>query len=268
MKNTKNIKNPNNDNLSIYNSSNYKLIIEPSIFDITNKFIYILIEYTNIFMDKIKLKTKQDLHFIYERGLNTVSHVFLNTLYYTKNLDLTNYYSQKSYYFYVEFIEQISDDSINFLKLSSRDAMIFAYKKTIYEINNESKKNIMEPTIDEKNKLELLNWHVRIYKSILLFLFIDNQSLNDKINSFKNIQEIIKAKALSSNQLECLLLFILILNQTKITYQQFEQTLIKFINHLYNKKNNNELKHKLLCEPELHIFIETNNVNALINKLF
>jgi hypothetical protein len=44
------------------------------------------------------------------------------------------YHAIKSFYIYIEFIEQIAEDHHSFLKLYSRDATLFVYKKTIYGI--------------------------------------------------------------------------------------------------------------------------------------
>ena len=44
------------------------------------------------------------------------------------------YHAIKSFYIYIEFIEQIAEDHHSFLKLYSRDAALFVYKKTIYNI--------------------------------------------------------------------------------------------------------------------------------------
>ena len=92
------------------------------------------------------MKNYECFIFIIERGIETIMHVFSMLFYYTKNLDLTFYHSQKAYYFYIEFIEQISDDNVSFLQLSSRDATTFVYKKTLYEINIEYKKTMNELT--------------------------------------------------------------------------------------------------------------------------
>jgi hypothetical protein len=94
--------------------------------------------------EKTTMKNKLYYKFIFERGIETLLHVFSIIFYYTKNLELTFYHTQKAYYFYIEFIEQISDDNVTFLQLSSRDAVMFVYKKTIFDINNEYKKNIKE----------------------------------------------------------------------------------------------------------------------------
>ena len=68
----------------------------------------------------------------------------------TGYLELSFYHTQKAYYFYIEYIEQISDDNITFLQLTSRDAILFVYKKTIFELNNDCKKKILKNPILKK----------------------------------------------------------------------------------------------------------------------
>ena len=53
---------------------------------------------------------------------------------YTNNLSFTHYHCEKGIYYFTEFISQIENEN-SFLKLSSIDAIIFVYKKTIYNIN-------------------------------------------------------------------------------------------------------------------------------------
>ena len=130
---------PSDLNTLLYNVGNYKPIIENTIQDILTKFVIIIIEYMRLIAEKITMKNKPYYKFIFQRGLETLIHVFSILFYYTKNLELTFYHAQKAIYYYIEFIEQISDENVSFLNLSSRDAVLFVYKKTIYEINNEYK---------------------------------------------------------------------------------------------------------------------------------
>ena len=90
--------------------------------------------------------------FIIQRGLITITNVFNIILFYSKNLDMAYYHSQKAYYFYVEFIGQISEEHNTFLQLSSRDAILFIYKKTIFDIHNECKKRDHNEECKEKDK--------------------------------------------------------------------------------------------------------------------
>lgn len=129
-----------NSNYLLYNTSNYKHLIENSVSEILTKFVDIILQYMKLISEKNIIKNKRSYRFIFERGIETLIHVFWMIFYYTKNLELTFYHSQKAYYFYIEFIEQISDDNITFLQLSTQDAILFVYKKTIFDLNNEYKK--------------------------------------------------------------------------------------------------------------------------------
>ena len=52
------------------------------------------------------------------------------------------FHCKKAYYYYIEFIGQISDDSHSYLQLTSKDATLFVYKKTIFEVDNMVRKNL------------------------------------------------------------------------------------------------------------------------------
>ena len=60
--------------------------------------------------------------------VHTARYTFL--LLYTRNLELSIYHTQKSILYYIEFIGQIGDDNHSFLKLNSKDATLFVFKKT------------------------------------------------------------------------------------------------------------------------------------------
>ena len=166
-------KNVHNNSISenvtylLSNTSNYNHIIVNSSQEILDRLVIIIIEYLKFITKKIPFKNKQYYCFIIERGMDSLIHVFLILLYYTKNLEISLYHTQKSYYFYIEFIEQISDDNVVFLQLTSRDATIFMYKKTICELNTEHKKKLQEPSIFEKNMLSDISSYINMYKTYI-----------------------------------------------------------------------------------------------------
>ena len=105
-------------------------------------YINLMSEYFISIIEKKKLNNSKCFLFIFERGMTTIQHVFMLLLLYTKNLQLVLNECKKGYFYYIEFIEQIMDEDYNFLHLSSSEAVLFVYKKTIYEINiNYRKKN-------------------------------------------------------------------------------------------------------------------------------
>ena len=169
---------------TLLNISNFNKIMSSSIKNVLEKYILLIVEYNNFISEKINIKNKKYYEFIYNRGLDTISHVFSMILFYTKNLDITYYHSQKSFYFYVEFIEQIIDIQHSFLQLSSRDASIFVYKKTIYEINNEYRKSIDSNKETNSNEFEIINLYIEIYK--LLVKLKPNQLKDISLKMEKN----------------------------------------------------------------------------------
>ena len=129
------------NNFSLHNLENYKKHIHSDTSEITEKYHMLIAEYYKFITENLKIKNSSFAQFIITRGLDTITNVFTNIFYYTKNIDLTFFHCQRSFYFYVEFVGQISEDEKMFLQLSSRDATMYVYKKTIFEINDEIKKN-------------------------------------------------------------------------------------------------------------------------------
>jgi len=125
-----------NQTYSLTNSSNYLDSLCYSLEDIMKKYYEFILEFLNVITENksIPLKKQEIYKFILFRGIKTISHVFYIILLYSKNLEMAYYHAIKSFYIYIEFIEQIAEDHHSFLKLYSRDATLFVYKKTIYGI--------------------------------------------------------------------------------------------------------------------------------------
>ncbi len=284
MKNSKNTSNKlTNNTLSdtssyiLYNTSNYKAVIDNSVSEILTKFVEVILEYMRFISEKIIMKNKSYYCFIFERGIETLIHVFSVILYFTKNLELTFYHTQKAYYFYIEFIEQISDDNVTFLQLSSRDAILFVYKKTIFDLNNEYKKNIPEPTVEEKSILDTADTYIHIYKSIVLFIINHtnfkyenkNEHINTSCDAIEFISETLNKNKIKSNHVECVYLFITLLDDKKIEMLDFFRLLDEFIKKVISKKKIDEkvIKNKIY-DSELSNFINNNELNKIIEWIF
>jgi hypothetical protein len=94
-------------------------------------------------------------------------------------MDLAFYHSHKAFYFYLEFIEQITDEKHTFLKLNSRDASLFVYKKTIFDVNNEYRKQL-NPLLNNDGIIDILYTTSKIIKHIFLFYFNKKNFLFNK----------------------------------------------------------------------------------------
>jgi hypothetical protein len=175
-------------------------------------------------------------------------------------LDITYYHSQKAFYFYVEFIEQILDVQHSFLNLTSRDATMFVYKKTIYEINTEYRKlldNNNNDDISDLNinlnhiatkdvKFDLLNSYIEIYKLLIRLEKPKVLEISEIINKIKcsssytqkilNIVNIFADKMMDNNLTTQYPVFILLLK--KMFTEQLDNKIL------------NKLKNKLLLDEE------------------
>lgn len=278
MKNSKTQNSLNeNTNLLLSNVSNYKENIDVSLEEILENVVSTLIEYMRFISEKITMKNKIYYIFIFERGVKTLLHIFSLIFYYTKNLEISIYHMKKAYYFYIEFIEQISDNNITFLQLSSRDAILFVYKKTIFELNNDYRKNIKELSNDEKNMLLTIDSYLTIYKTIIFFLINHNDFIYEKKIDYINeccdyieyISIIINKNKIKKNEIECIHVFTNIVSEKDIKMVDFFKILDEFIKKLNVKKkiDENKIKNKLYDE-EISILIENNEFDKLIEKIF
>jgi len=278
MKNGKTTSSFNDDTTYIlYSVANYKQNIENSIQDILNRFVSVIIEYMLFISEKITMKNKRYYKFIFERGFETLLHVFSVIFYYTKNLDLTFYHTQKAYYFYIEFIEQISDDNVTFLQLSSRDAILFVYKKTIFELNNEYKKNMSEPSIDDKNILSAIDEYIYIYKSIVQFIINHNdfkyetkiEYINNCCGSIKIICDTLNKNKVKKNYVECIYLFTNLISDKNLDVKGFFTLLDDFTKKLNSKKKlDDKLIKNKIYDPEINTFILNNELNEIVEWIF
>jgi hypothetical protein len=108
--------------------------------------------YLSLFKKNITTKKKYYIKYIYKKGLMVLKNIFLIILANVNNTNFTYYHCEKGIYYYTEFISQIENEN-SFLKLNTNDAVIFVYKKTIYNINKKLVKNINYNKIKEINKI-------------------------------------------------------------------------------------------------------------------
>ena len=128
------------ENYSLCNDNNYKYEYEllHSADEIFCKYKYIINCYLEHFVNSnytTELYTKNALFYNYllDKGITTIKNVFNIILLYTKNLELTEYYSTTVIYYYIEFLGQNSQQDVN--KIDYNNASLFSYSKTIYKLN-------------------------------------------------------------------------------------------------------------------------------------
>ena len=256
----------NDANFALHNTDNFKKSLDYGSSEILMKYNDLITEYLNYFFENNKIKNTNYLKFIVIRGLETINHVFNTLLYYTKNIDVTYINCQKAYYFYIEFIGQILEDNNVFLQLSSKDATMYVYKKTIFEINNEYKQNIMEPNNDELTKINYVTEHIFLFKSVISKMLNDKNFINDnnntisisKLNNINN--KIIQAK-IDVKSISILHLFFdnLILNNDD--FNKFYEIINAFFKKINKKQSINllQIKNKLIHEDFSDVLADESN---------
>jgi hypothetical protein len=180
---------------SLTNPDNYMKSIDSNISVVIEKYFNLIIDYYNNIYSVVHLKNQKYSKYIIIRGLDTLTNVFLNILSSTKNAELTYFHCQKAFYFYIEFIDQISDDEKTFLQLTSRDATTYVYKKTIFEICQEHRK---QNDSEHNEKCKKIGHFINTLQLYLLKI-INSNTVEDILELFKTASNKVIS---SSNKLD------------------------------------------------------------------
>jgi hypothetical protein len=173
-----------NNNLN--NIENYKTELDSNEHILFIKYIGLIHELIECSANNICIQKSEYLKYVLMKGIKNVFYIFNFLLLYTKNLELTIYHTQKAILYFIEFIGQIGDDNHSFLKLNTKDASLFIYKKTIFEVNNDFRKSY-EESEETKTKMEMLHLYIEIYNNIML-KFIENFDFQS--NTLEDLQNI------------------------------------------------------------------------------
>jgi hypothetical protein len=136
------------------------------------------------------IQKKDHLLFVIKRGIETINNCFIQLLMYTKNLELVSFHCKKAFYYYIEFIGQINDDTHSYLQLTSKDAILFVYKKTIFDIDISYRRNFIMDLEDDKFIKTIHKTSNAINKIVIQYLFIGFN--NDNLDKNKFTKNIIK----------------------------------------------------------------------------
>ena len=247
---------------SINNTDNYNMSCNIDLRNIINKYMEYINNFFLLIKDNTYFKQYSYSKYLIINGIQTVNHILNMLIIYTKNIDLTFHHIERSFIYYVEFINQIMINNGS-LNLNSKDASIFIYKKILYDIDDLHKKNI-NFDIEQDTTLGDLLELIGLYNNIL-YSYIDNFSNVNNINLTNYVYDINYISYINKNfsklnynrLIENMPFFIDIINILKEKIQT--DKLIKIIQYL-NINNNINLRNMKLI-----------NINTLtsdeINKL-
>ena len=179
-----------NNNYILNNIDNYKSELDSNEHILFIKYIGLIHELIQCYMENIVIQSEEYLKHILIKGIKNTFYIYNFLLLYTKNVELAVYHTHKSIIYYIEFISQIGEDTHNLLNLNSKDASLFIYKKTIFEVNEDVRKCYIE-TDTTKSKLKSLQLYIDFYNNIIIQL-ISHYDL--KTNKLDGLQKIIFTK--------------------------------------------------------------------------
>ena len=251
---------------SLNNPDSYKSELTDNLEDILFKYNQIINDYTQVYMENIKITDKNYYYYLFLNGIKTINNVFSIILLYTRNLNISNFYTQKSFYLYIEFISQIDNINHSFLELNGKDASLFVFKKTIYEIDNNYRKDYICSNENIFNIISIFtnltynfyslidsNTSIEIFKKELI---INNEIINNILISIIDVLVIKPNNNLQNNN-------VLII---KLISKFIQSLLIQIKNE--NKNHNINLSY---CEPYISILIskikKTKINEQLINQI-
>lgn len=173
-------------NINLDNVENYKPSIDVSENVLFLKYVGLIHELIECCSESLIIKNKNYLKYIMIKGIQNTLYIYTFLMLYTNNVDLSIYHTQKSILYYIEFVGQIGEDSQNLLKLNTQDATLFIYKKTIFDVNSEYRKNFIESE-DTNTKLILLERYTDIYNKLVIHMIDTHEFTNDNMGEVQKI---------------------------------------------------------------------------------
>lgn len=257
-----------NNKYKLTDLNNYNNYLTCNLKEIIDNYLHIILNYILLFQQKNNINNNIKF-FIFKKGLSMINYIFLFTLYYTKNLEVTFYHSQNSYIFYIEFIEQLNiTSSLNSVKINVNDAIIFVYKKNIFDIINTVNNNSEQDKQIYKRVEEL----IKIYSEIIdIFINSDNVDLIELKNIIDNVQFSISSKINMANKNENIIKIIYIFLNSLFIFNmnnsQKKNMLFLFLDEITSKKNINftSLENNIKL---IDIHAENENISDTIHSLF
>jgi len=251
-------------NFILSNVENYNNELDSNEHILFLKYIGLIHELIQGCMEHITIRKEDYLKYILIKGIKNTYYIYNFLLLYTKNLELTVYHTQKSIIYYIEFISQLEEDTNNLLKLNSKDATLFVYKKTIFEVNQAIRTKYSE-SATTKSKLEILHLYIEFYNTTFSH-FVSN--FDFKTNNMGDLQKIVFTKLYNIVDSIIQLPILYKHNQVSVKHKLEElHILLNIFNNSYSYEfiNKNYLYLLEYCIKKIHK-IEIDNVK-IKNKL-
>ena len=270
------------DKCILQNCENYNKMLPCGYTDVFLKYIENMNKFLICCIQTIQIQNDNYKKYIIKKGIELIDHTFIFLLYYTLNPELVYSHCEQGFIYYIEFMGQVTINSDNCLPLTTKDATLFVYKKTIFEICKEYRDN-SPISMEDSNTLKTIKELTNVYKS-LLFLYVDEANFeNEKnmngyelkclkniiINILSNDLDFNDVFSTNLNVIEYFMIFIKT-NEDLIIHNKLN--VIELFVKKFNKQNITieMLKKNINNEffNEVCINYSINNINKYVNALF
>jgi hypothetical protein len=186
-------------------------------------------------------------------GMNAIHRVFEYILMKTKNIEKVCYYSKKTFYYYLEYMEQVYSSNLH-QNLNQMDAILFVYKKTIFDLYNGESQDVfgtMTNIITSSGEIIIIDDDVlqnilkRLSKIMNVYFYWENTHItfHDKKELCNQWLDVFIKKCFINNQI--IVFMEIIQKRTSLKHSEYV-ILLKEILEL------NEKKRKAICDTDLN----------------
>ena len=205
--------------------------IDTTSWAIFHQYVTVMNDYLTHFMATEKFKKRDcDSNFLLMNGFTTLTHVFKITLNHINANDTINAnnnvekaieQTDHSIYYYTQFIEQMEENIMYDLNVSSNAASLFVYKKTIQHLltKSDTKNEVQKNEVLKNEVLKNVDYVLLLYRTILDMLLPCYMLLPCHTHKLLPLHLLAIAFELCQN------------NTTEATFKQELLNVLLFINH-------------------------------------
>jgi hypothetical protein len=244
-----------NTNVNINKYTSYHIFIQ---------YIAVMNEYLTHFSQSTKyIKNDKDNRYLLLNGLSTLNHVFMTFLHMTLNPVLALENMQKSIYYYTQFIDQIEENVLNDLNISSMSASIFVYNKTIAELSSSDKDN-NNATLFLSNCVKMSEFYRNMVD--LLICKSNNVNINDITVKMTDIGKECYRDTVNDieKDLKRVLTNVTILLQSEENRCNIYEFILTYLKHYKHINLSIESLYKKKTQTEYHYKVNKNYIKWLI----
>ena len=238
------------------------------------KYVTLINDFLNYACNNLNTDNTEVLKHNIQKGIQALTHIFKIILIRSDDINHTIDITQKCFFYYVEFVTQITNSN-DHIQLSLNDAIIFLYKKSIFQYDD---KENAENSFDFSNNTsyiissdlqklievhnELVYYYINVFENHnysfndftkSIYLFTENIITVHTINNINGIHNFIKYFKFNKINftiiINLLTVFIKHINGKYVNSDSIFTKLIKLNimkNIVDDEKYNNKITHKLI----------------------